>query len=236
MNKRLLFTIAIFLIFSQLYAQTEELQQMEEVSAPSSQEFIVSSWDFFFTLGPVLYVNTDSKSAPSPIKYSMGAGFDLLNNHFLTIQPKLSFFTDYYMWDGEYARPVEIENRTALVLSFLLDLQATHIWTIHKNAIQAGAGVSFLLRTGFLAGGVDSQDTGGTPETTAGDDVKKINSYFMSGTNFFYPSISLSWLRQLESGRHAGVEARFYIPLGALSDGRGLDSAMASLAFRICNR
>ena len=105
---------------------------------------------FFFTLGPSVYVNTDSKTSPSPVSFAFGAGFDLFNHKFLNFQPKLTFFTNYYLWDGECARPSEIENRTALALSFLLDLNTTHIFRLKKTFSSLAEDWDFWLDFPFL--------------------------------------------------------------------------------------
>jgi len=196
-------------------------------SQEEKTEFKLKNWDFFFTLGPVIYVNTDSDSAPSPIMFSGGIGFDFFNDKPVSFQPKLSFFSNYYLWDGENARPAEIENRTAQVLSFLLDLDASHTWFFKSSALQAGGGLGILGRFGFLANGVDS---------TYSNDVSSINSWFWKKLNFIYPNINISWMRRLESQWHAGFETRLYIPAGALIDGRGLDTMMVSFGVRVLSK
>ena len=189
--------------------------------------FALKNWDFFFTLGPMVYVNTDSKSAPSPIMFGGGLGFEFFNNHYINFQPKFTFFTNYYLWDGKNARPAEIENRTALALSCLLDLDASHTWIFEKNALQAGAGISFLGRFGLLANGVDESEK---------DSVKSINSWYYQSMNFLYPNIAVSWMRKLDSKWHAGFEGRIYIPLGAIADGRGFDTMIATLGVKVCSK
>ena len=70
----------------------------------------------------MVLVNTDStaKSAPSPIMYAGGAGLDFFPESSFDFQTKISFFTNYYLWTGEEAKPAEVENRTATAISFLL--------------------------------------------------------------------------------------------------------------------
>lgn len=210
-----------------------------EENTVSNQENSVSvqeNWDFFFTLGPALYINTDKNSAPSPVSFSVGAGFDFFKDKAISLQTKLSFFTGYYLWDGQNARPAEIENRTAIVFSGLLDIDATHRWRKGRNTIEAGGGLSFLARAGMLANGVSQDDSGGTESSTAGDDVSSINKSFYSGMNFLYPNIAFSWMHTLESGWLAGLETKLYIPLGAIADGRGLDTMIIFAGIKICSR
>ncbi len=217
-----------------LFAQPSQAKTI--YSEQDNQASLQKNWDFFFTLGPALYINTDKDSAPSPVSLTGGAGFDFLKDKAISLQPKLSFFTGYYLWDGENARPAEIENRTAIVLSALLDLDAVHRWRTGKNIIEAGAGLSFLARAGMLANGVSQDDSGGTESSTAGDDVSSINRWFYSGMNFLYPNIAFSWMHTLESGWLAGLETKLYFPLGAIADGRALDTMIIFAGIKICSR
>ena len=174
---------------------------------------------FFVSIGPTLVINTDAstKSAPSPVSF----------------EPRLTFFTNYYLWDGEAAHPAEVENRTATVLSFLVDMDTVKIFRRGKNEFHIGGGVSVLARVAMLSGGVDSDDAGGTDTSTAGDDVSSISSYFWSDLRFLYPNITGCWLYALPNGWKAGASASVYVPLGSLMHGDGVDGMLVSLAFRI---
>lgn len=254
-NFIIFFLTMIFLFTStQIFAQsstildesTENSPQQnfteEENSTTQKQEsqnqFKLSKWDYFFTLGPGIYINTEStkKSAPSPIFFSGGVGFDFFNDKIINFQSKITFFTNYYLWTGQNARPAEIENRTAFALSFLVDFDASKTVYFTKSALQFGAGISVLARYAFLANGVDKEDSGGTSSQNAGEDVKSINKWFFSNMNFLYPNITISYLRLLESKWHAGLESRFYIPLGSMKDGRGLDTMIISLSAKLCSK
>ena len=196
----------------------------------------------FVTAAPLLLINTDSSahSAPSPIVFSLGIGADFFRNRAITFEPRLSFFTNYYLWDGEDARPAEIENRTALVLAALLDLRALKAWQRGAHRFLLGGGVGVLARYGLLANGVSSDDSGGalasdgTATSTAGDDVSDINRWLWQSARFLYPELVFSWLHALPSARaSAGVEAAFYLPVGSLISGSALDAALVSLAFKL---
>ena len=233
-----LFTLVAALTFAQPAeeeADSQSLQQAE--NAQSAEEEAAAAhtpWDFFFTLGPSLYVNTDSESAPSPVKFSAGFGADFFNDGVLNFQPKVSVFTNYYLWDGTYARPAEVENRTALALSFLVDLDTTHTWKFSKEYLQVGGGISFLARYAFLASGVSADDTG--TDTTAGNDIDSINSWFYKDLNYLYPNISVCYMHEFTENYLAGLETKIYIPLGALADGRALDTLIAFFGIKICIR
>ena len=202
------------------YAQAAE--NIEKTTPESRSEIDLGTWDFFFTLDPCLYVNTDSESAPSPIQFSGGIGLDFFNDRAVSFQPKLSFFTNYFLWNGSNARPAEVENRTAQVFNFLFDLDAVHTILFKNSALQAGGGISILARFAVTASGVDGSD-----------DVSKINSWFYEDLNFLYPNLNLSWMRKMESQWIAGFETRVYFPLGAISSGRGLDTMILSLGVKV---
>lgn len=199
----------------------------------------IPSHAFFVTGGSMLLVNTDSNSAPSPIMFSLGAGTSLWQTAPVTLQPRISFFTNYYAWDGENARPAEVENRTALVLSALVDLCAVKTWWHGASQFQAGAGAGIWARLSVLANGVSSEDSGVTDSdgavlTTAGDDVRDIQNWFWRDLRWLYPELCFSWLHRLpQRPIYAGVDMRFYVPLTSLKNGNAMDAALASMAFKL---
>ncbi len=245
--KKIFFLILTTIFFltpvKKSYAQELQEVDMEEsskgITSQTGQNIILSqkkekTYDIFFTLGPNLMLNTDSpkNSAPHPIMYSLGFGMDFFTNLPVRFQPHVHFFTNYYLWDGEAARPAEVENRTATVFSAMLDLNAIYSLSYGQNIFQFGGGIGFLARYGILSNGVKSSDEGGGTNTTAGDDVSKINSYLMGDMRFLYPEVSFSYLRNL-GNFSVGGEFRAYIPLASLSKGDGLDAAIFSLSAKI---
>lgn len=240
----LIFTAFFFLtqteksIAQEIQAEAEE-ESNKSIASQTGQNIILSqkkekTYDIFFTLGPNMMINTDSpkNSAPHPIMYSLGFGMDFFKNLPVWFQPHAHFFTNYYLWDGEAARPAEVENRTATVFSAMIDLSTIYALDFGKNSLQFGGGIGFLARYGVLSNGVKSSDEGGGTNTTAGDDVSEINSYLMGDMRFLYPEISVSYLRNLENFS-VGGEFRAYIPLGSISKGDGLNSAIFSLSAKI---
>ncbi len=221
---------------TEVSTSTENSADNQQIYIHGTQEVALEYpfWDFFFTLGPVLYVNTDSSSAPSPVKFSAGLGFDFFTDKVIAFQPKVSVFTNYYLWDGQYARPAEVENRTALALSFLFDLNATHTWNTKTDFFELGGGISFLARYAFLANGVEKTDSGSSSDTTAGDDVKSINSWFYKDLNFLYPNLSFCYMHRFTENYFAGLETKIYIPIGALKDGRALDTTLVFFGIKVC--
>lgn len=192
----------------------------------------------FFTLGPKIMVNTDdsTKSAPSPVMYSLGAGGDFIFKNGISLETQLSFFTNYYLWDGEDSQPAEVENRTATALSFMMDFTGGYTFTLGKEknhllSVLLGSGI--LLRHAFLSNGVDSDDTNRATGSKASDDVSNINGTFFSNMNFFYPEISLAYSYILSPVWKVGIETRVYLPAGSLSNDKGLDNMIVSLAAKL---
>lgn len=190
---------------------------------------------FFLTLGPMVLVNTDStsESAPSPVMYAGGAGFDFFPESSFDFQTKISFFTNYYLWNGEEAKPAEVENRTATAISFLLDLCGGKKWISGKNSFSLDGGLGFLFRYGILSNGVEESDKNPKTGTSAKDDIKDINSDFLTFMNMIYPEVAFSYSRSIFDGWKAGVESRIYFPLGSVSSGDGFDNMLFSLSFKL---
>lgn len=207
----------------------EEASVLPGTTADGSHKKI----SLLFTMGPLGILNTESttKSAPSPIVFTVGAGISVPLGARTTFEPRLAFFSNYYLWDGSNALPAEVENRTALALSMLIDLPAVYTFYRENSMFQAGGGLALLARYGILAGGVSSSDSGASG--SAGGDVDKINAWFWSGCRFLYPELLGSWMFTLNRRLKAGAEQRIYVPLGSLINGRGLDGIMAGLNLRI---
>ena len=183
-------------------------------------------------------LNTDdsTKSAPSPVMYALGVGGDFSFVNGILLQAHGSFFTNYYLWDGEKAQPAEVENRTATALSLMLDLTGGYTFRLgasKKHLLSLAGGAGFFARYGILSNGVNPSDPNRDIDSTASEDVSSINSTFFSDLNFFYPELALSYSYILSEKWKIGGEFRAYAPLGSLTNGDGLDGALFSLAFKL---
>lgn len=192
----------------------------------------------FFTFGPKLMVNTDdsTKSAPSPIMYALGIGGDFSFSNSITLQAHGSFFTNYYLWDGENAQPAEVENRTATVFSCMLDLTGGYVWKCgisKKHLLNLSGGIGLLARYGILSSGVNDDDKNRDGTSTASDDLSSINDTFFRDLNFFYPEISFTYSYILSDTWKIGGEFRGYAPLGSLMQENSIDSMIFSLALKL---
>lgn len=192
----------------------------------------------FFTLGPKLMLNTDSstKSAPSPVMYSLGIGGDFLFQNNILLQAHGSFFTNYYLWDGEKSQPAEVENRTATALSAMLDFTGGYtvkVGQTQKHLISLAGGIGIFARYAILSNGVNPDDANRDLDTTASEDVSSINGTFFSDLNFLYPEFALSYSYILSETWKIGGEGRVYLPIGSLANGDGVDGMLFSLAFKL---
>jgi len=238
---RLFFFICLFCLTFSCYSQSATLKTPDSEVADSEatdsnieNNFVTKKNAFFLTAGPMLMVNTDdeTKSAPSPIMFSLGFGYDFLQDKNICGQVRGSFFTNYYLWDGENAQPAEIENRTATVISCMIDLLCGHniyFGNDKLNQITVSGGVGILTRLAFLSSGVNS-------DSTTDDEVSSINSLFYSNMNFLYPELSITYLRafpDIFDKKKFGGEFRMYFPLGSAISGDALDSMIFSLSVKI---
>ena len=222
--------LAVFFLFAPFLLCAQEA----EPGAVTNSTENPKSWDVFFTLGPSVYVNTGSKktSAPSPVSFTPGIGLDFFNGKALGLQTSLSFFSTYSLWDGKNARPAEVENREASTINFLLDIDGTKKFALDKNIFELSLGASFLIRYGFLSNGVNGDEAGTTSGKTVKDDIDSINDWYYTGMNFLYPNVGFSWLRDFEGRWNAGLFLKYYVPLGALTDGRGMDTSIISFGVK----
>ena len=200
---------------------------------PKSAKEFWSQVSPFVNLGANITLNTESKlkSAPSPTAFVLAFGGIWPNKAFLSFQPRLSFWTSYYLWDGKNALPAEIENRTAFVLNFMLDLPAAATFRFQKFQVEAGAGLGILARAALLANGVSEGDSGATG--SAGGDKKEIQKWFWGNARFLYTEFFGAWEWNFTDRIAAGFELRYYLPIGSLADGRGLTESIFALSAKL---
>ncbi|GEM_PF-1132854 len=200
---------------------------------PKSAKEFWSQVSPFVNLGANITLNTESKlkSAPSPTAFAFAVGGIWPNKAFLSFQPRLSFWTSYYLWDGKNALPAEIENRTAFALNFMLDLPAAATFRFQKFQVEAGAGLGILARAALLANGVSEGDSGATG--SAGGDKKEIQKWFWGNARFLYTEFFGAWEWNFTDRIAAGFELRYYLPIGSLADGRGLTESIFALSAKL---
>ncbi|HAH63367.1 MAG TPA: hypothetical protein DCL73_14865 [Treponema sp.] len=203
---------------------------------PASFKDFLHQIDVFTSFAPMFILNTEAgtKSAPSPVVYPVTIGASWPNYYFVSFQPRLSFYYNYYLWndDEQIALPAEVENRTATALSFLLTLPAVFSFHFTENTtLEAEAGISLLLRAGILSNDVSASDSG--TSGSAESDTERINEWFWSNARFLYAETGASWLYDVTGTIKAGPELHFYLPLGSLFSGRGMDAMMLSTGIKL---
>lgn len=192
--------------------------------------------DFMIAFGPAFLFNKEAKtkSAPSPVVFPLSFGISVPNDTLVSFQPRLLFFVNYYLWDNsaQLALPAEIENRTATALSFLITLPAAFSFHVSRNSVlEVQAGLSVLMRFAILAHGISAGDSG--TSGNAKSDVKHISRWFWGNARWLYIDTEIAWLYRFSNGVKIGPEARFYLPLGSLFSGRGIDAFMVSAGIKI---
>lgn len=210
-------------------AQTEEQSAANNTEAEHSQASKPSPGKLIFTAGAVGILNTEKQGAPSPIRFTIGAGarFPIrtagMQNLYFT--PHGNFFDGYYLWDitQKKAVPAEVEQRAAYVPAIMLDVPAVFVFTKGRSVFSAGAGISLLVR--FAAPALRSG--------VSASDLQEINGWFWKNGRFVYPSVQFSWDYVFPSGLAAGVGAKAYLSAGALADKRGLDRSMLIIGIRV---
>jgi hypothetical protein len=231
----------VFILFAwigSMYGEsgTNPAADAGKTESPVPAGSFIHQIDFFLTFEPMFILNTEAgtKSAPSPVVYPLSIGISWPDDYFVSFQPRLSLFYNYYLWDTDegMALPAEVENRTATALSFLFTLPA--VFSFHltdKGTLEAEAGFSVLVRFGILSSGVSSSDSG--TSGTAADDTVLINKWFWTNGRMMYISAGAAWLYSFTDTIKAGPEVRFYLPPASLAEGRGLDAMMISAGIKL---
>lgn len=200
---------------------------------PKSAKEFWSQVSPFINIGAAVTLNTESSSssAPSPVDFAFSFGAIWPNNAFVSFQPRLSFWMTYYLWNGEAALPAEVENRTATALNFMLDFPAAFTFRFEKCQVEAGTGLGFLIRAAPLSRGVSGDDSGASG--SARGDRDEIQKYFWSKCRFLYPEFFAAWEYCFGPKIKAGFELRYYLPLGYLVSGRGLDGSIFNISAKL---
>jgi len=246
MKKKLYAFIITLSIFSKLFCTESAVPETTEGTVSETvtdtgatsenadvtkKEFPVN---FYLTFEPSLILNTDSgeNSAVSPVVYPVSFGAMFFGNKPVTFQPRLSFFANYYLWyDGE-AYPAEIENRTATVFHFLLDLPAVYRFTLKdRHSFEFGLGPAFDFTVTVLSHGVTGSDSGYTG--SADSDTGEIRWSFWKNGRFIYITTQTAYLFNFSKKLSFGPEFRFYLPCGHLFSGDGFNHSIFSLGAKI---
>jgi len=132
---------------------------------------------------------------------------------------------------ASYAYPAEIENRTATCVSLLIDLPLVITMGTKSDTIGLGAGVGFCRDIAFC----QTEFLQAMPERAA-----LLQMMFQKSTVGFgamhdgcIQKCLLHMCIFFPNGWRVGLETRFYLPLGSLISGHGMDGMMVSTALRL---
>lgn len=189
------------------------------VEKPGSVGGFFRQWRVSFALEPTFIPNSAPMQVSMPFAFTVPVTVGLFwrNNFFISVEPNLSFSMNYYLWDQDSGMVfyAEAENRTALALSFLVELPLIFtINTSRKSSLKLSAGVSANLRFGFLAMGVSENEKG--TSGTAKSDVEKINEWFFKDMHFMNYGFGLAWMFKAGSAEkpvEVGPEAKVRLPM-----------------------
>ncbi len=189
-----------------------------------------------FTLhfSPTFILNSDNpkNSESFPVAVPISFGIVIPNRSFVSFQPRLSFFSNYYFLTEKGAYPAENDSKTATAFSFLLDLPASLTFTAEeKHSFELSAGLSFLMRFATLSHGIKENDSGFNG-ITAKQELSEINKYFWKDAHFLYVSTGFSYLYSISKKISAGPEIQFYLPCGQIFSGNGMNEAMFTIGMK----
>ena len=227
----------IFATFAENSADLEPDVSAEEELNTGDIEIIRKAkpeidWIAGFAPAVIFNIDDSNKSAPSPIVYPFGFGISVYADKFISFQPRLSFFTNYYLYNDGAAKPAEIENRTATAFSFLIDLPAVFTFDLkHTHFLELGLGAGILARFAILSSGVDDSEEG--ESGTVSDDLRAINKSFWENANFLYIENSFAYLFRLNEKIKIGPEIRLYIPCGSLFTKGSMNGGMFSAGIKV---
>ena len=235
--KKIAFVFLLLLIFFPLASQTtgtDSVTESDLVTASPFEKSFFEATDFFVGFTPLAYISTenDNKGGPSSIVYPLYFGIAWPRDYWISIQPSLKIFTDYYLVSEGKVYPAEIENRTGLGFSFLLNVPVVfqaNFWD--KSNLKLSAGIALLFRFAVTAPGIDSNEAGDSGKVS--DDISLINSSFYEGAKFIYFSTSADWMFTLNNGMQIGPEISFYIPVITLASEFSLNGTMISCGVKL---
>ena len=176
-----------------------------------------------FSLSPQITINNDKDGAPSPVKFGVGIGFEIPLIQNLLIAPQFTFSTNYYLVANNKVLPAEIENRTALAPSLMLDIPFGYKIPIKNLYITPKIGLGTFLRYGFLAKGISKSES---------DLVDFINEGFYKDLAWLYPMAEIDFDFVVKEKLMAGFGIKYYLPLGSVLKGETLQNSIFALQFR----
>lgn len=210
-----------FNIYAQEVEQKQEAEKKTEETNKTNQTEISTKVpsDFGFYIGTEIIFSGLKKQAAPPMgtALNIGAEYEYKGIKMLSIIPSLDFSIFHYALKQKKAYICEIENRTALTMSFLLDVPFLARFDVKSWSISIGGGLAFFMRFGLLEPGIKPEEIGAEGLSSI-EEVKAINQYFWQKGRFIYPSLRFKTEYTMKSGWKAGAQLKAYLPFSNLWD------------------
>ena len=220
---------------------SEGKSELSEVinEIPYPQDFLEEKThhqlEWYLTFEPFFIFRTIESLTETPyfaLTFPFSVGMVFPADKPLSFQPKISFFSEYFLWDGKCAFPARIEDSSNIAFCFLLDLPLNYTFTLkEKHIFEGRSGPSVNIRFSKTMNGLNSSDQ--ATSGTVAEEVQEINRWFWKNANFLYWNFSLSYLYNFSRGIKAGPEAALYIPLGSVLSGQGFNAFMVSTGVKV---
>ena len=215
----------------------EQNMSVTEVEELIQSQGLINRLDFVFGVEPLVSLNTHKKndegkfiSAPSPIYIPVYIGLSIPNYTAISFQPSLRFYMGYNLVYGDMVLPAEIENRTGLTFSFLLNLPvAFKLKYKDKYSWSVLAGIAGLFRFSSLPSGVTEGEAGYTG--TVASDLDYMNSWFYENLRFLYLSAGIDWMFYYGKTKY-GPELSVFFPVSVFSD-KSVDGLMIGVGIKV---
>ena len=215
----------------------ENNMSVTEVEQLLQNESFLNQMDFIFGITPIVSVNSHSQSgdgtfvsAPTPFYIPFFIGLSVPNYTAISFQPTLKIFTSYNLVYDNMVLPAEIENRTGLTYSFLLNLPVVFKLNYkNKCSWSLSSGIAGLFRFAVLPDGVQTDESGYTG--TVESDIKFMNSWFYENLRFLYLSAGFDWMFYYGKTKY-GPEISIYFPISTFTD-KSADGMMVSVGVKV---
>ena len=247
MKRLVLLSIIILFSITNVFAQEtsdSELDYVDEqnMSVSEVEELIQSQSfihriDFVFGIEPLVSINSHQKnskgqfiSAPSPIYIPVYIGLSIPNYTAISFQPSLRFFTGYNLVYEDMVLPAEIENRTGLTFSFLINLPIVFKLNYKdKCSWSVLAGIAGLFRFSAIPSNVKANESGFTG--TVQSDIDYMNSWYYKNLRFLYVSAGIDWLFYYGKTKY-GPELAVFFPISVFAD-KSVDGLMIGAGIKV---
>ena len=247
MKKALVLTVLFLGFITPVFAQEapeserdyvdDQNMTVTEVEELIQSQGLINRLDFVFGIEPIVSFNTHKKnaegkfiSAPSPVSIPVYIGLSIPNYTAISFQPSLRFFTGYNLVYDDMVLPAEVENRTGLTFSFLVNLPVVFKLNYkNKCSWSVLGGIAGLFRFAALPPGVKSQDSGAKGSASA--DVEYMNSWFYKNLRFLYLSAGIDWLFYYGKTKY-GPELSVFFPISVFSD-KSVDGLMIGAGIKV---